>query len=73
MKQQTGIVGKRKRLAKNSRLIKPVNFQLNLKDGQYFLEEISAPKGYLLNQTEIPFTVGKILMQRTDNEQHRYM
>ena len=23
------------------------------------LEEISAPKGYLLNQTEIPFTVGK--------------
>ncbi|MDU1887739.1 MAG: SpaA isopeptide-forming pilin-related protein, partial [Enterococcus faecalis] len=30
-----------------------------LKDGQYFLKEISAPKGYLLNQTEIPFTVEK--------------
>ena len=39
-----------------------------LKDGQYFLEEISAPKGYLLNQTEIPFTVEKFLCnERTTN------
>jgi fimbrial isopeptide formation D2 family protein/LPXTG-motif cell wall-anchored protein len=30
-----------------------------LKDGYYFLEEIQAPKNYLLNQTAIPFVVEK--------------
>lgn len=30
-----------------------------LKDGHYFLEEIQAPKNYMLNQTAIPFVVEK--------------
>ena len=69
MNQPMVINGKEKKGAKRFTSDQAGEFSVKgLKDGHYFLEEIQAPKNYLLNQKAIPFVVEKIPIQQMEKQ-----